>query len=365
MKRTLVFLILCLFLAPVCRAQGEELWEALEIDKLARAGMEYGADVRLTPEQDLEQGVSSLLEKAISHMPAVLKIGVRSGLILLVIVMLCAMAEGVRAAGGEREGLNVCMLAGTLAITAVSASDMSAMMGLGRSTIDSMQGFSKVLLPVTAACTAAMGAPAGAAARQVATSLFSSALLTLIDRLLVPMVYAYVAVCSACAAVGNPGLKKVAGLLKWLVTRSLTAILVLFVTYLTVSGTIAGTADAAALKVAKMAISTAVPVVGGIISNAAETILVGAGMLKNTVGVFGMLAVLGMCVVPFLKLGIHYLTYKITGALTATLADSRLAELIDSLGTAFALMLGMTGASALLLLVSMISALGGGGSGWA
>jgi len=365
MKRALVFLMLCLFFAPVCSAQENGGWDALDLDELARAGVEYGVEVQLTPELNLEQGVSTLLEQAFAHMPKVLKTGVRSGLMLLVIVMLCAMAESIRVSGGEGGGLNVCILAGTLAVTAVSASDMSAMMGLGRSTIDSMQGFSKVLLPITAACTAAMGAPAGAAARQVATSLFSSALLTLIDRLLVPVVYAYVAVCSACAAVGNPGLKKVAAILKWVVTRSLTALLVLFVTYLTISGTIAGTADAAALKVAKMAISTAVPVVGGIISNAAETILAGAGMVKNTVGVFGMLAVLGICVVPFLRLGIHYLTYKVTGALTATLADSRLAELIDNIGTAFALILGMTGASALLLLVSMVSALGGGGNGWA
>lgn len=159
---------------------------------------------------------------------------------------------------------------------------------------------------------------------------------------------------------GNPGLDKVAEVLKWVVNRTLTALLVLFVTYLTVSGAIAGTTDAAVLKAAKMAISTAVPVVGTIISNAAETILVGAGLLKNTVGVFGMLAVLGICIVPFLQLGVQYLTYKFCGALVATLADNRLAKLIDSIGTAFALMLGMTGASALLLLVSMVSGLAGG-----
>ena len=159
---------------------------------------------------------------------------------------------------------------------------------------------------------------------------------------------------------GKAGLKKMAGMRKWVVTRSLTTLLILFVTYLTVSGAIAGTTDAAALKAAKMAISTAVPVVGGIISNAAETILVGAGLLKNTVGVFGMLAVLGICLVPFLRLGVHYLTYKFCGAMTAMLADSRLAQLIDGISTAFALILGMTGASALLLLVSMVSAVAGG-----
>ena len=47
--------------------------------------------------------------------------------------------------------------------------------------------------------------------------------------------------------------------------------LLLFVGWLTASGAIAGSADAAAVKTAKMAISRAVPVVGGILSDAAET----------------------------------------------------------------------------------------------
>ena len=360
MKRCVVVIWLLALLMPVCRAQEAQLWDELGLDELSRAGVRYDTGVELSENPELDQGLESLLERAVLHLPKVLRTGLRSALMLIVIVMLCAMADGVRSAGRETGGLNICLTAGALAITAVSAGDMSAMIGLGRSTIDSMQGFSKVLLPISAACTAATGAPAGAAARQVATAMFSSALLTLIDRLLVPMVYAYAAASAACAAVGNPGLKKVAGVLKWVVTRSLTALLVLFVTYLTVTGAVAGTTDAAALKAAKMAISTVIPVVGGIIANAAETILAGAGLLKNTVGVFGMLAVLGICIIPFTRLGVHYLVYKFTGALAAVLADSRLAELIDSIGSAFALMLAMTGASALLLLISIISGLAGG-----
>lgn len=360
MKGCLIVAGLLLVLISPCHARQPDLWQSLGGDELSRAGAQYDTGVELSDTPQVEQGVEDLLERAAQHLPGVLRAGLRSALVLLVVVVLCAMAEGVRAAGGEENGLNVCVMAGALAITALSADDMSSMMGLGRSTIDNMQGFSQVLLPIVAACTAATGAAAKAAARQVATALFSTLLLGLIDRLLVPLVYAYVAACTAYAAVGNPGLKKVAGVLKWVVTRSLTTLLVLFVTYLTVSGAIAGTTDAAALKAAKMAISTAVPVVGGIISNAAETILVGAGLMKNAVGVFGMLAVLGICLVPFLQLGAHYLTYKFTGALAATLADRRLAELIDGISTAFALVLGMTGASTLLLLVSIFSAVAGG-----
>lgn len=360
MRRYLTVLALLLFLAPVCRAQDSGLWDELGVGELGRAGERYNVGVELSRDMELDAGVESLLQRAMEYLPGELRAGLRGALTMLVVVILCAVAQGVRAAGTQQSGLDVCLLAGALAITALSANDMSAMMGLGRSTIDRMQGFSQVLLPIAAACTAATGATAGAAARQMATVLFSSLLLTLIDRLLVPLVYAYVVACTAHAAVGDPGLKKVAGVLKWVVTRSLTALLVVFVTYLTVSGAVAGTVDAAALKAAKLAISTAVPVVGGIISNAAQAILVGAGLLKNTVGVFGMLAVLGICIVPFLQLGVQYLTYKFCGALAAMLADSRLAELIDNISTAFALVLGMTGASALLLLVSIVSGLAGG-----
>ena len=160
----------------------------------------------------------------------------------------------------------------------------------------------------------------------------------------------------AHAAVGNEGLKRIAGVLKWTVTSILTVLLLVFVGYLTVSGVIAGTADAVAVKAAKFTVSSMVPVVGGILSDAAETVLAGAGILKNAVGVFGMLVILSMCVVPFLQLGIHYLAYKLTAALAATVADGRTSGLIDGLGGAFGLILGMTGASAMLLLVSMVSA---------
>ena len=187
--------------------------------------------------------------------------------------------------------------------------------------------------------------------------LFSDLLIGAIDTLLVPIVYAYVAVCAAHAAVGNEGLKRIAGTLKWVVTSVLTVVLLVFVGYLTVSGVIAGSTDAVTVKAAKFTMSSLVPVVGGILSDAAETVLAGARILKNAVGVFGMLAVLCMCVAPFLQLGIHYLTYKVTSALSATVSSGRVAGLIDQIGGAFGLVLGMTGASALLLLISMVSAI--------
>ena len=187
--------------------------------------------------------------------------------------------------------------------------------------------------------------------------LFSQLLITVMDRLLIPLVYSYVAVCCAYAAVGNPGLKKVGGLLKGAVTSILTALLLAYVGYLTASGAVAGTVDAGAVKAAKMAISRAIPVVGGILADASESVLAGAGILKGSVGAVGLIVVLAICLTPFLRLALQYLVYKCSAALCAAVAQPELTGLIDAIGSAFGLVLGMTGAGALVLMVSLVSAI--------
>lgn len=245
---------------------------------------------------------------------------------------------------------------GALAVSAVAVTDVNSLLGMGTSTLDTMTAFANILMPTVAALTAATGAITGAAARQMAAVLFSDLLMNVINRLLVPLVYAYLAACIANAALGNEGLKRVAGMIKWVVTSVLTAILIGFVGYLSVSGIIAGTADAATLKRQNSPCPARSRGRRYLVRRGGN----GAGQrrgARSAVGVYGMVAVLMMCLLPFLQMGVHYLAYKMTSAISATVADSRTAGLIDQIGTAFGLILGMTGAGALLQLVALVSSL--------
>lgn len=349
MKKGIVtmFAVVLLSVAPCLAAelefpQVDELWEQAE-----RYGVEEGTG--------LDEGLSNLFSDALDRAGELLRTSVATGLKLLAVVVLCAVAQGLYR-GGDGEGLPVVEMGGALAITALTMTDMAAMIGLGRDTIGTMDAFAGVLLPAMAVLTAATGGITAAVARQGATVLFSQLLISAMDRLLIPLVYGYVALSCAYAAVGNPGLQKLARLLKSVATVLLTALLVSFVGYLTASGAIAGSVDASAVKAAKLAISRAIPVVGSILADASETVLAGAGVLRGTVGVVGLLVVLAICLTPFLRLALQYLTYKVAAALCATVAQPRLSQLIDAIGGAFGLVLGMTGAGALLLLVSLVSA---------
>ena len=132
--------------------------------------------------------------------------------------------------------------------------------------------------------------------------------------------------------------------------------LALYTGYLTVSGMVAQSADTLTAQLTRSAIG-AVPVVGSVLSDSAGAILSGAALLKNTIGAWGLLAVLAICLLPVLRLAVQYLVFKATAFLAGTIGMPQLVELVDALGTAFGMVLGMTGACALLLLISVITAI--------
>ena len=360
MESRVIFALLPLLLAALCLpAQALTAEEALsvqeerlELDKLERSAAENGGTAEYGA--GLDEGLVSLLDTGTRELGGVVRRAARSGVLILMILLFCGLAQTVQEGMGK-SGVRTVSLAGTLAVAAVSVADVNALLGMGTGAIEKMTSFANVLLPTVAAVTAATGAITGAAARQLAAALFSDVLVNVINGLLVPLLYGYIAASVAQAATGEEGLKRLADLLKWAVTTVLTTIMLVFVGYLTASGAAASGADAATVKAAKFAISGAIPVVGGILSDAAETVLASAGVLKGTIGVFGMVTILGICLIPLLRLAIHYLVYKLVAAVSATMGSGSVWELVDRIGGAFGLVLGMMGACCLLLLIALVS----------
>ena len=148
-------------------------------------------------------------------------------------------------------------------------------------------------------------------------------------------------------------LKKVKDFIKWLMTWGLKIVLYIFTGYIGITGVVSGATDAAAVKAAKLTLTGMVPVVGGILSDASEAVLVGAGIMKNAAGIYGMLAIIAIVLTPFMRIGVQYLLLKLAAAVCSAFECKTATELIDSFSGAMGLLLGMTGAMCVMLLVSV------------
>ena len=255
----------------------------------------------------------------------------------------------------------VVSLVSVAAVSGVLFQSSNSMIRLASQAIGEIYEYGKLLCPVMASALAAQGGVTASSALYTGTVLFSTVLNSLLAAWLIPMVYLFLVFSVSGRAVEEEILRKLADLVKGLVTWLLKTLMIVFTTYMSLTGVISGTTDAAAMKAAKMTISTAVPVVGGILSDATESVLVSIRLMKNAAGIYGILAVLAVFLTPFLKVGIHYLLWKLTGALCGIFGSKPLSGVIEDFSTALGLLLAMIGSGTLLVLISTVCFLKGAG----
>ena len=245
-------------------------------------------------------------------------------------------------------------IGGVAAVAAILLQSSNALVNLGVRTVSEISGYGKMLLPVMTSALAAQGGISSSAALYAGTAVFDAVLCSLIENILAPMIYIYLALCTASAAVGEDMLSKLRDTVKSFMVWLLKTLLYVFTGYISITGVVSGSTDAAALKAAKLTISGVVPVVGGILSDASEAVLVTAGTVKNAAGIYGMLAVVAVWIGPFLKTGLHYLLLKLTGAICGIFGSKEMSGLINDFSTAMGMLLAMTGSVCLMLMISLV-----------
>ncbi len=277
---------------------------------------------------------------------------------LIALMLLVSMVQSL-----SGKSKYVVELACAVAVGIILFTPANALIKLGVNTVNELIEYGKLLLPVLTSALAAQGGINGSVALYTGTVVFNTILSVCISKAVVPMIYIYIVLAIAGSAVGNDTLKSLQSFVKWLMTWSLKIILYVFTGYMGVTGVVSGTMDAAAIKATKIAINGVVPVVGNIVSDASESILVSAGVMKNSVGIYGLLVFFALWLAPFLQIGMQYILLKATGGICSVFGQKQSVKLIKDFSGAMGLLLAMTGAVCLMLLISTICFMKGAANG--
>jgi len=340
--------------APTVAEQAQAMEAESVTDELPQAAGDILGDITLTDTDMGEKGFQAVLDTIKDSAFGIFKNALASAAKILTVVVLCTAAGSAMSEGGVRDMVSFC---GTVAVSAIAISNVHSFLGMGMETLYTLSDYSKILLPAMCSAAATAGAITSASAKYAATAMFMDVFITASVNIILPLISIYLAAVIANAMLSKDSLANVAKLLKWVCTVALTLLMMAFTAYLGMTGLISGKADELTAKLAKTALGTVLPVVGSIVSDTAETLVAGAGILRNAIGVFGFLAVAAICITPFLTLGLHYLVYKGTAAFTAALAEKRMAELVSDVGAAFGMLLALVGCGGMMLFFSVISSM--------
>ncbi|WP_340673808.1 stage III sporulation protein AE [Brevibacillus agri] len=123
---------------------------------------------------------------------------------------------------------------------------------------------------------------------------------------------------------------QLATLLRNIAMGVLGSFLTIFLAVISIQGATSAVADGVTLRTAKYLTGNFIPLVGRMFSDAADTVLNASLLVKNAVGLAGVVILLFLCAFPALKILVLSLIYNLSSAVLQPLGNS---PIISALGT--------------------------------
>lgn len=123
----------------------------------------------------------------------------------------------------------------------------------------------------------------------------------------------------------------------WILGIALT----IFISLLSIEGTIADDVDDFTAKTSKAAISNFIPVVGKIMGDSVDAVIGGFGIIKNSVGIIGALFIILITLFPLIKILVMYFMFNLLTAFSEIVAEEKITKLLTGLSDNIKTLLGI------------------------
>jgi Stage III sporulation protein AE (spore_III_AE). len=218
---------------------------------------------------------------------------------------------------------------------------LRSFMGLTVVTTDTLTGiisFMQVLLPAYMLTVALAAGVTSALVFYEITLMIILVVQWVFVYLLIPAVNIYLVISLVNHLSKEALFSKIAKLIKSGVEWTLKVLFGAVVGVNIIQGLIAPMIDTVKINMINKTVS-AIPGIGNTFNSITEIVLGSAVLIKNSVGVIAMIAILIVCSMPVIRLGITSVMYKLLGAVVQPIADKRIGSCIDDVGTGIWLLL--------------------------
>ena len=254
--------------------------------------------------------------------------------LVVAITILCGFM-GTAKSGGTGHLVFFVAYAAVVVIVVGNVSELIRMVG---GTLTSLKTQVDLVFPIILTMMAAGGAGTSASLYQPAVAVLSSVMVQVFTYLVMPLFLVSLAFSVVSHLAPQTRLDKFVAffnsLFKWLVGICFTV----FLSFLTIQGITAGSFDSISIRATKMTMSGYVPIVGGYMSQGFDLIMASAALIKNAVGLSGILLLLGIVLAPVVKIVVFSLALKLTAAITQPIGDTRISDFLTTMNKSFGML---------------------------
>lgn len=236
-------------------------------------------------------------------------------------------------------------------IVTIVMSNFTGIVKLVQETASNLVGFMNLLVPLLITLMMYTGSITTSTIIEPVVLFMINFIGNLIQDLIIPLVLILTSLVVISKISDKAQVDKLSKFLKSGITWFLGIVLTVFVGVVSLEGTLSSSVDGITAKTTKSIVSSAIPVVGKILGDAVDTVLGCGVVLKNAIGLVGVIIVVGICIMPIIKLSILTISYKLLATLSQPIADKNIMSLLDQIGDIFKIFLGILCAFFFMLII--------------
>ena len=236
-------------------------------------------------------------------------------------------------------------------IVSIVMMNFSDIVHIVKDTCNNLVGFINILIPLLISLMIYTGSITTSGVLEPVILFLINFIGNIIQNIIIPIVLVFISLIVISKISDNVQIDKLSKFLKSGVVWFFGIILTVFVGVISLEGTLSSSVDGITAKTTKAVVSSSVPVVGKILGDAVDTVLGCGIILKNAVGLIGVIVVIGICIIPILKLGILTIAYKLMSAICEPIADKNITSLLDQIGEVYKIFLAILCSISVMLIV--------------
>lgn len=265
---------------------------------------------------------SIFLEMIVKYLPMlslIVAIGVISNLL-----------NGIKSKFNEKSTSGLIHLVCFLAVVVLTIGMISSLSKISMNSINSMVSQMNAIFPILLTLMIGIGANASAGVFQPIVAIISTYVADFFTYLILPLFMVSFVFGIINNLSDNIKLDKfsafISSLFKWCVGLVFT----LFFAVFTIQGISAGTFDSLSIRTTKYTIKSYIPIMGGYLSDGMDLILSSTILIKNAIGLVGVLMIISTILSPLLEIVVFSLLLKLVSAILQPMGNNKTSNFLMS-----------------------------------
>lgn len=270
---------------------------------------------------------------------------------IMIVIIIHSILKSISEGLNNKGIIQVSYYVQYILIVTLIMSNFAEIIAMVKDSVSNLVAFSNTLIPIMITLMLTTGNIVSANLLQPILLFVITFIGNLITNIIIPIVLASTALGIVSKISEHVQLDRLSKFFKSSVVWVLGVVLTLFVSLVSIEGSLSSSVDGLTAKTAKAAVSSFVPIVGKILGDAVDTVIGCTSILKNGVGIVGVIVIIGICITPIIKLVLLMATYYIGSAICEPIADEKIVKLLSQMGDTFRVLLAILCSLSVMLII--------------